>query len=102
MSAPIDDGGPAFPQPAEMSGKWADPKTCKQWVPLRGMSLRDWFAGQAPVTMGDAARVCGWPPEFNLTQDSDRAAFWAVMAMLRFEYADAMIVARRIKGDDNA
>ncbi len=86
----MDDGGPAFPH--QDSG---DTGT------RSGMTLRDWFAGQAPVTMGGAARVCGWPPEFNLTQDSDRAAFWAVMAMLRFEYADAMIVARRIKGDDN-
>jgi hypothetical protein len=65
------------------------------------MTLRDWFAGQAPVPLGDAARVCGWPPEFNLTTDSERATLWAVMAMLRYEYADAMLVERSIKGDDN-
>lgn len=92
----MNDGGPAFPQ-TDLSAYGMGPNEDGN----SGMSLRDWFAGQAPVTMGDAARVCGWPPEFNLTQDSDRAAFWAVMAMLRFEYADAMIVARRIKGDDN-
>lgn len=35
MSADIDDGGPAFPLPHWQAGE------------CRGMSLRDWLAGQA-------------------------------------------------------
>lgn len=44
-----NDGGPAFPIPDD--GTWADPQTCKVFVPYRGMSLRDWFAGQALAGM---------------------------------------------------
>lgn len=40
MSAPIDEGGPAFPgQP------WPDKVGVYEKSP--GMSIRDWFAGQA-------------------------------------------------------
>ena len=37
MSGPIKDGGPAFPTTAPLES-WGDPN--------KGMSLRDWFAGQ--------------------------------------------------------
>lgn len=41
MSAPINDGGYAFPQPdSDQSGWTSDDHP-------RGMSLRDWFAGMA-------------------------------------------------------
>ena len=36
----VKDGGPAFPVPSEDSGP--------------GMSLRDWFAGQALIDFSDA------------------------------------------------
>ena len=36
MSEPINDGGPAFPIPASESNYYQE-----------GMTLRDWFAGQA-------------------------------------------------------
>lgn len=63
MSA-INDGGPAFPSLAHMS--------CPQ-----GMSLRDWFAGQA------AAGLASIEDASNL-----KVAEWA------YEVADAMLAAR--------
>lgn len=45
MSAPIDDGGPAFPR---SGSNWDEGTTTRKYGPaVRGMSLRDWFAGQA-------------------------------------------------------
>lgn len=41
MSESIDDGGPAFPLPAHSGANG------EQSHPIYGMSLRDWFAGQA-------------------------------------------------------
>ena len=40
MSTTRDDGGPAFP-----AGTYCN--NFGDEVPMRGMSLRDWFAGQA-------------------------------------------------------
>jgi hypothetical protein len=67
----VDDGGPAFPNvcmndPCHPSSE-------------PGMSLRDWFAGQALAGMLAEQR---WV-------DSCIAAQWA------FEYADAMLAARK-------
>lgn len=79
---------PAFPQP-EWAFKGGDGR--------EGMTLRDWFAGQAPVTISDAAEVCGWSGEFpiNMNCDAERATLWVVMTMLRYDYADAMLAARK-------
>lgn len=41
-----DDGGAAFPRP-DWNGSWVGPNS------YRGMSLRDWFAGQALVHLGE-------------------------------------------------
>ena len=40
------DGGPAFPVPKESDGGWED-TDCTTWRHFHGMTLRDWFAGQA-------------------------------------------------------
>ena len=63
----IDDGGPAFPVP---SG----------WV-SKGMSLRDWFAGQA---------LAGLLADTNYGSRTD-------LVRQSFEYADAMIAARKVQ-----
>lgn len=53
MSAPINDGGPAFPGEAGEDGygnsrQAFSPSGERSWINLnQGMSLRDWFAGQA-------------------------------------------------------
>lgn len=77
------DGGPAFPceqrHTEHRDGRWMD-----RWIPEGGMSLRDYFAGQAMNGM--------------LASDSsvDRTAVvkstWAQVA---YEFADAMLKVRQ-------
>lgn len=64
----IDDGGPAYPQTTE---SWyrtevGDPAPS-------GMSLRDWFAGQALAAMDLEERI---------TESCARNAYWIADAML--------------------
>ena len=77
----MGDGGPAFPVPndANVNGQ-------------EGMTLREHFAANAPIDSHAAGAAYGGPIDWH--SDSDRAAFFAVWAMLRFEYADAMLAAR--------
>lgn len=78
MSEPINDGGPAFPNLG-----FSTPDG-------NGMTLRDWFAGQA--LEGDMASQSTGIGEFtSLTSDKqlkERAAFF-------FRFADAMLAARK-------
>lgn len=70
MSDKINDGGPAFP--------------CVEGPPnefFKGLSLRDWFAGQALVGLGT------WSPGL-VPMDADARAQWA------YEQADAMLKMR--------
>lgn len=76
MSDKINDGGPAFPR-----GTYGDQE---------GMRLRDWFAGQAPVDFDMARQAASLPSRIAPDQ---RMAVWESMAILRYEYADAMISA---------
>lgn len=84
----INDGGPAFPVPED--GCWADPQTCKQWVPYNGMSLRDYLAARAlPALIADycrEAREVGWQPNWH---DG--------VAIDSYKIADAMIRASKVK-----
>lgn len=75
----IRDGGPAFARPS------VDPKgKAFDWeIGSEGMSLRDWFAGQALVgylAMHAAQDASGPPPTM--------ASEWS------YKFADAMIAAR--------
>jgi hypothetical protein len=60
------------------------------------ISLRDYFAAQAPI---DAKMVLAvWGDESLAGPPSDdraRASFMAVWALLRYEYADAMLEHRK-------
>lgn len=71
-----DDGGPAFPRTG-IEFRYADGEVLR-YDPENGMSLRDWFAGQAisPMLM----QAYGSTPKF--------------LAMRAYEIADAMIAAR--------
>lgn len=69
MSNERNDGGPAFP--ADSFGSQHNP----------GMSLRDWFAGQALVGFITADDGCGY----------DAAAEWS------YAHADAMLAAREVR-----
>lgn len=78
----INDGGAAFPISRESEERFNG-----------GMSLRDYFAAHAPVDAKMALAV--WGKDANLAgppaDDAARAAFMAVWALLRYEYADAMV-----------
>ncbi len=77
MSEPIEDGGPAFPVPVTPTrdGGWA---SCKE---VEGMTLRDWFAGQA---LAGLAASCSNSPDGDIAR-------WS------YEFADAMLVARKVE-----
>lgn len=77
----LNDGGPAFPFPSDDGPG--------QFPPARGMSLRDWFAGQAlaGILAGGFADTI---PHDDVNGGGD-AAFFA------YQYADAML-AERAKG----
>lgn len=70
-SKTVDDGGPAFPQ-GHLDGPHVDPS---------GMSLRDWFAGQALAGLMANINISGCNPDDY--------------AQLAYEYSDAMIAARK-------
>ncbi|MEQ8450612.1 MAG: hypothetical protein RIB97_13085 [Nitratireductor sp.] len=68
-----NDGGPAFPVSKDVV-----------YPQLNGMSLRDWFAGQALNGMGT------WSPN-GMPGNHKARADWA------YEQADAMLKAREVK-----
>lgn len=93
-----DEGGPAFPTERT---EW-DGGQRTQWV-QSGMTLRDWFAGQAVAGWGeghhgnshylDPSHQGGSSTRFPDTRDV--AADYAVrMARFAYNVADAMIAAR--------
>lgn len=80
----IDDGGPAFPiiPPCTPDGPYVPGYP----YPEPGMSLRDWFAGQALIGVVT-----------TLGKVRDQAEYDAKVkagAEIAFEFADAMIKAR--------
>lgn len=83
----IDDGGPAFP--AEATGH-----------PSKGMSLRDWFAGQVsayeieqctPDSIGGCSAMLG----ISITEYDGSRHFPQVCAIVRYQIANAMLSARK-------
>lgn len=89
-----EDGGPAFPATFESVepgvGAMPDVRTLEAW---RGMSLRDWFAGQA--LSGIWAQMAGVTPE-GLCPTEEIPLRLARAAYIQ---ADAML-AERNKGED--
>lgn len=77
MSAKKSDGGPAFP------------RTGNAYAPdCTGMTLRDWFAGQA------LAGLLAFPG----TLDGDATKYPNVTARLAYDYADRMLKERSTNG----
>jgi hypothetical protein len=78
MSEQINDGGPAFPNVPSDPGytKWDE-----------GMSLRDWFAGQALAGMA-ASRF--WAENVQ----ANRPGCLKLVAQSAYDMADAMLKAR--------
>ena len=79
MSAPIDDGGPAFPMQVKLANGTDN---------YRGMSLRDWFAGQALAGYISNHKAC----EQLSSVGKNTPHFYAV---LTYAMADAMLAARK-------
>ncbi len=95
MSTPINDGGPAFPQPNHIVDHEAHGRTeARQWMQDSGMSLRDWFAGQALAGMSSSDELWVQMREAGKTQGLKTVEAFAGAA---YEFADAMLVAREKK-----
>jgi hypothetical protein len=73
MTKTKDDGGPAFPS------QWHDKDN-------EGMSLRDWFAGQA---------MAGVIPTCNMDTREDGETREMLFARKAYRIADAMLEARK-------
>lgn len=74
MSNPPDDGGPAFPSPGDT-----------EWN--RGLSIRDWFAGEALK---------------GLLAGPDTSGSGGGFADAAYRFADAMIRERKRQKEDDA
>ncbi|TBY40870.1 hypothetical protein [Rhizobium leguminosarum] len=85
---PIDNGGAAFPlHPGVLPG----------WDGQTGMSLRDWFAGQALVgQLSNSEQVhAGVEPTMSILSGDRRESYAAFLAKEAYVIADAMIAARK-------
>lgn len=76
----IKDGGPAFPMQATFSPE------CGTMPGQEGMTLRDWFAGQALTGF-----LASTPADAREWPDSE------ILAIRCFKFADAMIAQREKK-----
>jgi hypothetical protein len=77
----INDGGPAFPRPAS---QFKLNQSTHQAFPYNGMTLRDWFAGQALAGFID----------FGTKSDDE---YFELGARAAYLMADAMLRAREVK-----
>lgn len=95
MSA--NGGGPAFPSgekyhTTDLAGRTRDHAKAPFYA---GLSLRDYFAAHAPITLADAVEQCGWSCiEKRYFSDAERDTLFRIMALMRAEYADAMLAER--------
>ena len=80
MSEKVNDGGPAFPWGGDVRG---------------GMSLRDWFAGQAIDGIIHATSAGQHMP---LVKDGEHIRY--AMARDAYDMADAMLAARGSNSDE--
>lgn len=96
----IDDGGPAFPEfregriyhgAADRNGTLTD-------IPVGGMSLRDHFAGLAPIPTAAAVQFEADRDRLANPHGDDnkpnRRSYLEIVCDLRYQYADGMIKAR--------
>ena len=86
MSANRDDGGPAFPEP-----KWTRCGEQEIGESKPGMTLRDWFAGQALVGMVPV--VCKPGCQYE-PQEGDPRSVEVFTAAVVYSLADAMLAER--------
>ena len=82
-------GGPAYPSVRSTSTNKGHTIDERRYFRDRGATVRDYFAARAPE-MPDSV----WGGEPDLSDDTTRAAYFAVRAMWAYEFADAMLSAR--------
>jgi hypothetical protein len=59
------------------------------------MTLRDYFAAKAPITVADAMVACGCSAlSIGMLDTAQRLEVFGILAIMRGEYADAMLVER--------
>ena len=96
MSAEINDGGPAFPTANHLPGCDHE-RGCVHECPVAslpnvsGMTLRDWFAGQATEADIEAHSGGEFHPKTGRTYNQK------TREQAKYSYADAMIAAREAK-----
>jgi hypothetical protein len=94
MSEPINDGGPAFPQPNHIVETDRGTEEARGWMQDSGMTLRDWFAGQAlKGSLASQSKESHWafaPVEYETADDRATRG----IAALCYALADAMLKAR--------
>ena len=85
MNNPINDGGPAYPcHTNPLPGKLANAP--------QGMTLRDWFAGQALQSMNFADAI-----QEAMKEGVKPTQAGEYIATACFKMADAMLAAREVK-----
>lgn len=119
MGAQINDGGAAFPQAdshaaselaqVAIAGMTRGDERDATYLrvkaeALRGMTLRDWFAGTMPDPFaavnspGTAASMSGLECPSLTADQAEWARFWIeAEAKVRYMKADAMLKAREVK-----
>ena len=80
-----NDGGPAFPQKSFA----ALTHGAGNWETTGGMSLRDWFAQQAPEMPEQ------WWKDTKAEYGGRSGSYAEAIAAWRYFYADAMLAARK-------
>jgi hypothetical protein len=105
MTDKIDDGGPAFSgyttakrtvNPAHPMIPDTGPREIEVNVPVPGMSLRDWFAGQALVgVIADETKSGKLETTENAGTDNAQENQYSTIAADAYALADAMLAARK-------
>lgn len=96
----MNDGGPAFPVPGEPPVSTGDPRDGIGYgTPAQhGMSLRDWFAGQALAGMCALEDNRTFPEGKYENVEKWRSELYLIDAKSAYHYADAMLAARGKEG----
>lgn len=111
MSKPIDDGGPAFPQPITYHPITGEPQVPSNGWGLGGVSAREYFAAHAApldqdLSLATIAELTGLelPPPMQEGETKEqrfaRNVRWLMEADTRYRYmqADAMLAERKRGG----
>ena len=94
-----DNGGAAFP---------LHPGIMPDWKASAGMTLREWFAGQAPdvpawfgkmTDVGQIGTFHGTAEQWLIARQAAAAANVKIVASWGYAYADAMLAARSANAD---